>query len=76
VTCAIEPEVLEARQQAYLEILRWAHPAIRDAAYTGKAKRCEIEADHIHNLPSLFNDPNEKRHHCSSSRNGSTTWAA
>ena len=25
---------------------------------------CEIEADHIHNLPSLLDEPNEERHKC------------
>jgi len=55
---------MQARNQAYLEILKWGLLAIREAAFTGKTKLCEIEADHIHNLPSLLNDANEKRHHC------------
>ena len=60
---AMEPTAMQARQQAYLEILHWGLLAIREAAYVGKTRLCEIEADHIHNLPSLFNEQNEKRHH-------------
>ena len=55
---------MQTRQQAYAEILRWGLLAIREAAFAGKSKLCEIEADHIHNLPSLFDEPNEARHHC------------
>ena len=60
----MKPFVSQARQQAYAEILRWGLLAIREAAYAGKTKLCEIEADHIHNLPDLLNEPNEARHHC------------
>jgi hypothetical protein len=60
----MKPFVMQARQQAYAEILRWGLLAIREAAYAGKTKLCEIEADHIHNLPSLLDEPNEARHHC------------
>ena len=59
----MKPFVMQARQQAYAEILRWGLLAIREAAYAGKTKVCEIEADHIHNLPSLLDEPNEARHH-------------
>lgn len=60
----MKPFVFQARQQAYAEILRWGLLAIREAAYAGKTKLCEIEADHIHNLPDLLNEANEARHHC------------
>ncbi len=55
---------MQARRQAYVEILRWGLLAIREAAHSGKTKVCEIEADHIHNLPSLLDEPNKARHHC------------
>jgi hypothetical protein len=51
-------------QSPYAEILEWGLLAIREAARAGKTKVCEIEADHIHNLPSLFHEANEARHHC------------
>jgi hypothetical protein len=60
----VKPFVFQARQQAYAEILRWGLLAIREAAYAGKTKLCEIESDHIHNLPDLLNEANEARHHC------------
>jgi hypothetical protein len=60
----MKPFVIQARQQAYAEILRWGLLAIREGAFAGKSKLCEIEADHIHNLPSLLDEPNEARHHC------------
>ena len=60
----MEPAVMQARQQAYLEILKWGLLAIRASAYDGKSQLCEAEADHLHNLPSLFEEHNEKRHHC------------
>lgn len=60
----MKPFVMQARQQAYAEILRWGLLAIREAAYAGKTTVCEVEADHFHNLPSLLDEPNEARHHC------------
>jgi len=38
--------------------------SIRELAYAGKTALCEIEADHLHNIPSVFNEANEARHHC------------
>ena len=60
----MKPFVMQARQQAYLELLDHGLRAIRDSAYQGKTKLCEIEAIHLHNLPSLFHEANEARHHC------------
>lgn len=42
----MEPAVMQARQESYLQILKWGLLAIREAAYVGKTKLCEIEADH------------------------------
>ena len=58
----MEDSTLQARQKAYREILHWALLAIREAASAGKSKLCETEADHLHNLPSLFDEQNEHRH--------------
>jgi hypothetical protein len=45
-------EVTEAIQ----ELIRTAILNIRIAGNAGDAKRCAIEADHVHNLPSLLGD--------------------
>lgn len=50
--------------EAYMEILKWGLIAIRDSAYNGKARLCEIEAEHLHNIPTLIWETNEKRHLC------------
>jgi hypothetical protein len=54
--------VKQARQQAYLELLERGLVAIRNHAHGGETALCAIEADHIHNLPSLFKETNEARH--------------
>ena len=50
------------RNDVYLQILHFGLIAIRDAAHSGKSKYCEIEADHLHNIPSLIDEQNENRH--------------
>jgi hypothetical protein len=50
------------RQRAYLELLERGLVTIRNYAHGGQAVLCEIEADHIHNIPSLLEEPNEARH--------------
>ena len=59
----MKPFVMQTRQQAYEEILSLGLLAIRESACGGNVKLCEIEAEHIHNLPSLLHEPNEARHH-------------
>lgn len=59
----MDSTVIEERQRAYLRILYLGLLAIRDAGSEGKAKLCAIEADHLHNLPSLVYEPNLTRHH-------------
>jgi hypothetical protein len=55
-------ETMDGRVEIYLEILQHGLGAIRDAAVRGDARVCEIEADHLHNLPSLVDEKNEARH--------------
>lgn len=54
--------VEQPRQRAYLQLLERGLPTIRDSAYGGQIALCEIEADHLHNIPSLLEEPNERRH--------------
>src|SRR5437762_3525976 len=60
---AMKPFSMQSRNQAYAAILHSGVLAIREGARIGKTKLCEIEADHLHNLPSLLDEPNELRHH-------------
>jgi hypothetical protein len=59
----MDPDVLRARREAYVRLLTDGLIAIRAAGYDGDAALCEIEADHIHNLPSLLDEQNVHRHH-------------
>ena len=56
------PGMLQARRRAYLELLEYGLVAIRNHAHAGRMKLCEVEADHLHNLPSLLYETNEFRH--------------
>ena len=53
---------LDARSQAYAKILKWALLSILELARQGNAELCEIEADHVHNIPSMFGETTEARH--------------
>jgi hypothetical protein len=53
---------MEQRDETYLKILHFALLRIRELATAGRADYCAIEADHVHNIPSLIGEPNELRH--------------
>lgn len=51
------------RREAYAQILTYGLIAIRDFGSFGRnPELCRIEADHLHNIPSLVDEPNERRH--------------
>ena len=50
------------RDEVYRDILHFGLLHIRNAGYAGDARTCEIEADHLHNIPSLMGEENELRH--------------
>jgi len=52
------------REQAYVELLQWGLLQIRNLAYGKHVEPCEIEADHLQNIPSLLEEANERRHEC------------
>jgi hypothetical protein len=57
------PEESRIRREAYERVLSIGLLAIRDvAARRGQADVCEVEADHLHNIPSLLDETNEHRH--------------
>jgi hypothetical protein len=53
---------MSTRQLAYTELLEFGLLAIRNLANAGRIELCEIEADHLHNVPSLIDEANEYRH--------------
>ncbi len=54
--------IIQPREQAYLEILDRGLVRLRNCAYGKQTDLCEIEADHLHNIPSLLHEDNEHRH--------------
>lgn len=54
--------VVNDRDRIYLDILRWGLVKIRDAAAMGWVSYCGVEAEHLHNIPSLLGETNEHRH--------------
>jgi hypothetical protein len=50
------------RKQAYLELLHHGLVLLRNSAHAGLTELCRVEADHLHNLPTLLGEPNEHRH--------------
>ena len=53
---------MRTRDEVYRDILHFGLLHIRNAGYSGDARSCEIEADHLHDLPSLIGEENELRH--------------
>ena len=54
--------VVKPREQAYLDILQRGLVMVRNFAYDGKIELCQIEADHLHNIPTLLHEGNKNRH--------------
>ena len=50
------------RDDIYVQILHLGLLALRNAAQSGNASHCAIEADHLQNIPSLIGETDEHRH--------------
>ena len=50
--------------ELYRKLLHWGLIEIRNAADAGDVERCRVEAEHLHNLPSLIGETNAHRHAC------------
>lgn len=50
------------RDQIYVQILDFGLLRLRDSACGGHIQYCAIEAEHLHNIPSLIGETNELRH--------------
>jgi hypothetical protein len=55
-------DAVQPREQAYLDLLHYGLVLLRNHANAGEAALCRIEADHLHNIPTLLHEDNERRH--------------
>ena len=55
-------DVSQAREQAYLDLLHQGLVILRNSAQVGNTQILRIEADHLHNIPTLIHETNERRH--------------
>jgi hypothetical protein len=53
---------MDPRQRAYLDLLTHGLPAVRNLSRSERIALCRVEADHLHNIPSLLEEANEHRH--------------
>ena len=59
-----------------LEILGWGLVVIRLQGWEGQAARCAVDADHLHNLPSLLADYDRKGYSTTGTWNEFAIWRA
>jgi hypothetical protein len=55
-------DAIQPREQAYLDLLHSGPVLLRNLARAGQGELCRIEADHLHNIPTLLGEDNEHRH--------------
>ncbi len=55
-------KTVQPRQQAYLDLLHRGLVSVRIFAHADRVELCRIEADHLHNIPTLLHEDNEHRH--------------
>ena len=53
---------MSERDEIYIQILHHGLLRLRDAAASGHIHHCSVEAEHLHNIPSLIGETNEQRH--------------
>ena len=53
---------VQLREQAYLDLLHRGLVLLRNYADSGNIELCRIEADHLHNIPTLLHEETEHRH--------------
>jgi hypothetical protein len=64
--------------KAYLSLLESGLAAIRNGARNGDMDYCHMEAEHLHEIPSLIGETNVQRHVCyvTQARAAYLEWAA
>jgi hypothetical protein len=55
-------EALQPRDRAYLDLLHNGLVLLRNFAHGGRVKLCRVEAEHLHEIPTLIGEANEFRH--------------
>jgi len=55
-------EPAQPRDRAYLDLLHHGLVLLRSAANGGQVQLCRIEAEHLHEVPTLIGEANEHRH--------------
>jgi hypothetical protein len=55
-------DVIQPRDRAYLDILRYGLILLRNFACGGRLEFCPVEAEHLHEIPTLIGEINEHRH--------------
>lgn len=55
-------EAEKNRERAYLDLLHYGLVMVRNIAYDKQLDLCRIEADHLHEIPTLIGESNEHRH--------------
>jgi hypothetical protein len=53
---------MNERDRIYVQILHFGLLALRNGSSNGNLRYCQIEAEHLHNVPSLIGEPNDRRH--------------
>lgn len=52
-------EPMQHREQAYLDLLQRGLVLLRNYAHADRVELCRIEADPLHNIPTLLHEDNE-----------------
>ena len=55
-------DAFRRRDQAYLGLLHRGLVLLRNYAGGGRVELCRVEADHLHNIPTLLFEDDEHRH--------------
>ncbi len=55
-------EAVQPRDRAYLDLLHHGLVLLRNFAHGGRVDLCRIEAEHLHEIPTLIGEANEHRH--------------
>jgi hypothetical protein len=54
--------MVPSRDRAYLDLLHHGLVLLRNFAHAGRVDLCRIEAEHLHEIPTLIAEVNEHRH--------------
>ena len=55
-------DTFQPRDRAYLDLLHHGLVLLRNFAHNGRVDLCRIEAEHLHEIPTLIGEVNEHRH--------------